>query len=186
MHARASIERQADKKKAPPVPLPSRAFSHTRGHLRVSRASLDGLRKKETARSLLLQSKTWVPLWYRDFSYSSFDSFTRTQQICKLHFLAFFPLACTFPLHFSNFWHVLTEKAWEDAAQGLGQVQASHSQAFARPVACTLFFLRPYKVMPFCDISETRDGRETLQESNSERNTRDLQPGSQGSLLLAP
>ena len=95
MHARASIERQADKKKAPPVPLPSRAFSHTRGHLRVSRASLDGLRKKETARSLLLQSKTWVPLWYRDFSYSSFDSFTKTQQICKLHFLAFFPLAGT-------------------------------------------------------------------------------------------
>ena len=44
--------------------------------------------------------------------------------------------------------------------------------------------------MPFCDISETRDGRETLQESNSERNTRDLKPGSQvgsqGSLLLAP
>ena len=85
------------------MPLPSRAFSHTRGHLRVSRASLDGLRKKETARSLLLQSKTWVPLWYRDFSYSSFDSFTKTEQICKLHFLAFFPLACTFPLHFSNF-----------------------------------------------------------------------------------
>ena len=49
-----------------------------------------------------------------------------------------------------------------------------------------IVFLRRYKVMPFCDISETRDGRETLQESNSERNTRDLQPGSQGSLLLAP
>ena len=57
--ARARKHRAAGRQeKAPPVPLPSRAFSHTRGHLRVSRASLDGLRKKETARSLLLQSKT--------------------------------------------------------------------------------------------------------------------------------
>ena len=27
-------------------PLPSRAFSHARGHFRLSRVSLDGLRKK--------------------------------------------------------------------------------------------------------------------------------------------
>ena len=35
------------------LPLPSRAFSHARGHLRVSGVLLDGQRKKETARSLL-------------------------------------------------------------------------------------------------------------------------------------
>ena len=36
------------------VPLPSRAFSQARGHLRVSRVLLDGLRKKrgKAARSL--------------------------------------------------------------------------------------------------------------------------------------
>ena len=35
------------------MPLSSRAFSHARGHLRVSRVFLDGLRKKkEAARSL--------------------------------------------------------------------------------------------------------------------------------------
>ena len=34
--------------------LPSPAFSHARGHLRVSRVSLDGLEKKETDRSLSL------------------------------------------------------------------------------------------------------------------------------------
>ena len=35
------------------VPLPSRAFSHARGHLRVSAVLLHGPRKKETARSLV-------------------------------------------------------------------------------------------------------------------------------------
>ena len=39
------------------VPLPSRALSQARGHLRVSRVLLDGLRKKEAARSLGLQGR---------------------------------------------------------------------------------------------------------------------------------
>ena len=34
------------------MPLPSRAFTHVRGHLRVSGVLLDGPRKRETARSL--------------------------------------------------------------------------------------------------------------------------------------
>ena len=34
------------------MPLPSRAFSHARGHLRVSGVFLDGPRKRGTARSL--------------------------------------------------------------------------------------------------------------------------------------
>ena len=42
------IERERAENEA----LPSRAFSHVHGHLRVLRVSLDGLRKRETARSL--------------------------------------------------------------------------------------------------------------------------------------
>ena len=37
-------------------PLPSRAFSHVRGHLRVSGVLLDGQDKRETARSLIHMS----------------------------------------------------------------------------------------------------------------------------------
>ena len=40
VHARASIERRSR------APLPSQAFSHARGHLRVSGVLLDGPRKK--------------------------------------------------------------------------------------------------------------------------------------------
>ena len=41
MHALASVE-------------PSRVFHHARGHFRVSRVSLDGLRKKESVLSLIV------------------------------------------------------------------------------------------------------------------------------------
>ena len=38
------------------MPLPSRAFSHARGHLRVSDVLLDGPRKKRDCSSSLLHS----------------------------------------------------------------------------------------------------------------------------------
>ena len=38
------------------VPLLSRAFSHARGHFRVSRVLLDGPRKRNTARNL---ARSW-------------------------------------------------------------------------------------------------------------------------------
>ena len=46
---RAKRERQPEKKKEP---LPSRAISHARGHLRVSRFARQTTEKRETARSL--------------------------------------------------------------------------------------------------------------------------------------
>ena len=46
---RACVERRRREKRGP---LPSRAFSHPRGHLRVSGVLLDALRKRETALSL--------------------------------------------------------------------------------------------------------------------------------------
>ena len=59
MHARGSGEaarrtkrgRQPEKEKAP---LLSRAISHARGHLRVSRFARQTTEKRETARSLLI------------------------------------------------------------------------------------------------------------------------------------
>ena len=35
-------------------PLPSRAISHARGHFRLSRVSLDGLRKKDRDRGIAM------------------------------------------------------------------------------------------------------------------------------------
>ena len=52
VHARASVERRscetrdARREKRGRQPLPSRTFSHARGHLRVSGVLLDGPRKK--------------------------------------------------------------------------------------------------------------------------------------------
>ena len=62
MHARGSGEaargakrgRQPEKKK---VPLPSRAISHARGRLRVSRLARRTTEKRETARSLIINDK---------------------------------------------------------------------------------------------------------------------------------
>ena len=168
--ARARKHRAADKKNAPSVPLSSRAFSHTRGHLRVSRASLDGLRKKETTRSLLLQSKTWVPLWYRDFSNCSFDSFTKTQQICKLHFLAFFPLACTFPST-SQILTCIDREGLGRRRPGTRQ-GVSHSQSSLRS-SSRLYIVSFSGLTRSCLFvtypKPETTGRETLEESNPEQ-----------------
>ena len=43
---------------------PSRAYSHARGHLRVSRVCLDGPRKRETARSLSFSAPLLVTYIY--------------------------------------------------------------------------------------------------------------------------
>ena len=40
-------------------PLSSGAFSHARGHLRVSRVLIDGTKKRETARSLLFSRRRY-------------------------------------------------------------------------------------------------------------------------------
>ena len=52
MHARGSGE-AARRAKRGRQPLPSRAISHARGHLRVSRFARRTTEKRETARSLL-------------------------------------------------------------------------------------------------------------------------------------
>ena len=53
MHARGSGEAVTRTKQGQqPVPLPSRAISHARGHLRVSRFARRTTEKRETARSL--------------------------------------------------------------------------------------------------------------------------------------
>ena len=53
MHARGSGEAVTRAKQGQqPVPLPSRAISHARGHLRVSRFARRTTEKRETARSL--------------------------------------------------------------------------------------------------------------------------------------
>ena len=46
------------------VPLPSRAISHARGHLRVSRFARQTTEKRETARSLSLSKPNWICLPY--------------------------------------------------------------------------------------------------------------------------
>ena len=51
MHARGSGE-AARRAKRGRQPLPSRAISHARGHLRVSRFARQTTEKRETARSL--------------------------------------------------------------------------------------------------------------------------------------
>jgi len=51
MHARGSGEAARHAKR---VPLPSRAISHERGHLRVLRCARRTTEKRETARSLLV------------------------------------------------------------------------------------------------------------------------------------
>ena len=51
MHARGSGEAARRAKRG--QPLPSRAISHARGHLRVSRFARQTTEKRETARSLL-------------------------------------------------------------------------------------------------------------------------------------
>ena len=52
MHARGSGE-AARRAKRGRQPLPSRAISHARGHLRVSRFARQTTEKRETARSLI-------------------------------------------------------------------------------------------------------------------------------------
>ena len=51
VHAHPSVERRSRVTRETRA-LPSRAFSHARGHLRVSGVLLDGPRKRETARRL--------------------------------------------------------------------------------------------------------------------------------------
>ena len=51
MHARGSGEAARRAKRGP---LPSRAISHARGHLRVSRFARQTTEKRETARSLIV------------------------------------------------------------------------------------------------------------------------------------
>ena len=53
MHARGSGE-AARRAKRGRQPLPSRAISHARGHLRVSRFARQTTEKRETARSLIV------------------------------------------------------------------------------------------------------------------------------------
>ena len=53
MHARGSGE-AARRAKRGRQPLPSRAISHARGHLRVSRFARQTTEKRETARSLVV------------------------------------------------------------------------------------------------------------------------------------
>ena len=63
MRARA-LNGEAARREKRGRPLPSRAFSHARGHLRVSGVLLDGPRKlRETARSLpqITRATTFVP-----------------------------------------------------------------------------------------------------------------------------
>ena len=63
MRARA-LSGEAARREKRGRPLPSRAFSHARGHLRVSGVLLDGPRKlRETARSLpqITRATTFVP-----------------------------------------------------------------------------------------------------------------------------
>ena len=51
MHASASVEGRS-RETLETRALPSRAFSHARGHLRVLGVLLDGPRKRDTARGL--------------------------------------------------------------------------------------------------------------------------------------
>ena len=54
MHAREQRSRETRERGR--QPLPSRAISHARGHLRVSRFTRQTTEKRETARSL---TRTW-------------------------------------------------------------------------------------------------------------------------------
>ena len=63
MHARGSGE-AARRAKPDRQPLPFRAISHARGHLRVLRFARRTTEKRETARSLVL---AWLPVvWHLD------------------------------------------------------------------------------------------------------------------------
>jgi len=60
MHARGSGEaaRRVKRGRQPEKPLPSRAISHARGHLRISRFARRTTEKRETARSLAIRMLT--------------------------------------------------------------------------------------------------------------------------------